>query len=109
MNRTPDDLLQSLKVILFAEQDQIYKYFSSTRNALNYSCLDILMTVILSHDAQTIFDSVEQYKVDKQEREEQQRYSQVKDLADRIGIDKLCEFAEQLKGERDERAARKMD
>lgn len=109
MNRTPDDLLQALKVILFAEQDQIYKYFSSTKNALNYSCLDILMTVILAHNAQTIFDGVEQYKVDKQEREEQQRYLQVKDLADKIGADKLYELAQQIKGEQDERAARKMD
>ena len=109
MNITPDDLLQALRDILFAEQDQIYKYFSATKNEINYSNLDILMTVILAHDAQTIFDGVERYKADKQKREAQQRYLQVKDLADKIGIDKLYELVQQIKGERDERAARKVD
>lgn len=109
MNITTYDLLQAFRDILFAEQDQIYKYFSATKNMLNCSCIDILMTVILAHDAQTIVDGVEQYKADKQKREEQQRYLQVKDLADKIGIDKLYELAQQIKGERDERAARKMD
>lgn len=109
MDRTPNDLLVALQTIIYAEQDQIYKYFEITRNTNNFSCLDCLMSVVLGCTADEIFDGVEKYKIDKQERDDSRDRLRVKDLADWIGLDKLCEFAEQLKGERDERAARKVD
>lgn len=90
--RGAEDMRCALEIVSNMSAEEIYKYFSQ-----DYSNhLDGLYMVI-RRNADDILDAVARYQNDKTYEKNEREKSDVKELADTIGIERLCEIADEIR------------
>lgn len=93
--RGAEDMLESLKTASAMNMTEVNYYFGINSRV---DCYPRLMQ-IFEMSADHILDAASKYKAEKARKDEEQVKSNVKTIADYIGIDRLLEIANAIKQE----------
>lgn len=91
--RGAEDMLESLKTASAMNMTEVNYYFGINSRV---DCYPRLMQ-IFEMSADHILDAASKYKAEKARKDEEQVKSNVKTIADYIGIEKLFEIAEEIR------------
>ena len=90
--RGVEDMLEALRTISSMGYDNMRKYFPGSYN----SNVDGIRMIIQMNPGD-ILEAVDKYRDDKMQEKDEREKVAVKAMADTIGIDKLCEIAEEIR------------
>ena len=87
-----EDMLEALRTISSMGYDNMRKYFPGSYN----SNVDGIRMIIQMNPGD-ILEAVDKYRDDKLQEKDEREKSSVKAMADSIGIEKLCEIADEIR------------
>ena len=90
--RGAEDMLEALRTVSDMDAVNIHKYFGIDHQ----SSLEGLYWVIQT-SAGDILEIVDKYRDDQMQEKDEREKAEVQAMADSIGIDKLCEIAEEIR------------
>lgn len=87
-----EDMRCALEIVSNMSAEEIYKYFNQEYS----NHLDGLYMVIRRNPGD-ILETVDKYRGDKMQEKDEREKASVKAMADAIGIEKLCEIADEIR------------
>jgi hypothetical protein len=91
--RGAQDMKDALKCVVDMDMDEAEKYFGIKLCDNRY----VRLLHVLGINENDIFDGVAKYRSDKEHEKEENVKNNVKIIADTIGIEKLCEIADEIR------------
>lgn len=91
--RGAEDMLEALRTTLGMDTFEASEYFG-----IEFTDASSLRLIkIIKGDANDILDAIAKYQMSKAHEKEEREKASVKAMADEIGIEKLCEIAEEIR------------
>lgn len=97
--RGAEDMLEALRTVFDMDIEDAAKYFNI--NLANHDAFITiripLMETVLNMNGGDILEIVDKYRDDQMQEKDERQKAAVKAMADEIGIEKLCEIADEIR------------